>query len=321
MKRLINYSFFFLLVISLMSCLKDKDYKDGIIGHNVRSQNIVELAFPNSTSHETKKSLDIANKDTIIKLIPVRLASDAVADKDIILTLDTTLTTSYIDEHIEDVPNLEYFNSSIGSLESGLTVTIPKGSNEGYITVKVNTSKFDPLYQYVLGYSIKSISDNSYVVSGLLNSHVFLFGAKNRFDGIYRATGTMIDYANSAFTGDYPYNYYLITQGPNSVAMWDDSRFGTFIHTMKNNGAGSGYGSFAPVFTIDITTGIVTSIVNYYGQPAGNGRSVEMDPSGVNKYDFGTKTLKVKYWMNQPAVFTPHRVAFDETFTYLRPRP
>lgn len=321
MKNIFSSAFLFFTLIFLSSCLKDKAYEDGLIGHKVENQNIIELAWPNNHDLETPLALDIVDKDTSIRVLPVRLASGMVASQDITITLDTTITTDYINDHLEDVPNLRYFNASVGSLESGLTVTIPAGSNEGYIVVKVNSANFNPAHQYVLGYAISSIGDaNTYKISGLLNSHILLFSAKNIFDGIYEATGTHIDYANAAFTGSYPFEYHLISQGPNSVAMWDNTWFGDYIHTMLNAGGASGYGSFAPVFIIDLTTGNVTSVVNYYGQPAGNSRSAEIDPSGVNKYDFDTKTLRVKYWMNQPTAWPGHRVSFDEIFRYIGPR-
>lgn len=135
----------------------------------------------------------------------------------------------------------------------------------------------------------------------------------NKYDGNYTMTGTMIDYTNSALSGKYPANVALITQSANSVAMWDLDYVRGYGHRILSGTSDSWYGDFAPVFTFDANNN-VTSVTNRYGQPAGNGRSGELDPSGVNKWDPATKTLKVKYWMNQPG--NTHRTLFDETFTW-----
>lgn len=134
----------------------------------------------------------------------------------------------------------------------------------------------------------------------------------NKYDGTYTLTGTMIDYSNANLTGKYPGNISLVTQDANSVAFYDNDAK-DYYHRILNGTSDSYYGSFAPVFIFDSNNNVIR-VENKYGQPSSNGRSAELDPSGVNKWDPVTKILKVKYWMNQPSVFTPHRVLFDETF-------
>ena len=79
------------------------------------------------------------------------------------------------------------------------------------------------------------------------------------------------------------------------------------------------YGSFGLIINFDASDN-VSSLSNYYGQPSGNGRSANVDPSGINKYDPATKTIKIKYWMDQPSVVTPHRTYFNETWKFVGPR-
>lgn len=315
MKRIINYSFLFLTVISLISCLKDKDYTDGIIGHKVDDQYIIELANANSASKKTTKSLDLVDKDTVIKLIPVRLASALSADQDIVVTLDTTYSSEYVAANVEDNPALVPFSAAVGSLESGLTVTIPKGSNEGYISVKLNTSKFDASKQYVLGYKIKSVSDPKYTVSGLLNSHAFVFSAKNKFDGVYSLTG----YHNRVpYT--FPYvdeEMYLVTVTGNSVACYWPGAPG-FGHPIGvGEGQLSWYGTaIGPVFVIDLATNDVVSAYNQGGATVISLYTNATGPGAMaNKYDPATKTLYVSWMYNN----NPLRGFFD-TFVYKGPR-
>ena len=137
----------------------------------------------------------------------------------------------------------------------------------------------------------------------------------NRFDGNYTLTGSMVDYSNATLTGKYPANVALISQSENSVALYDFEVAKGYGHSLISGSDNSHYGQFAPVFTFDENNNVI-SVTNYYGQPSENNRSAELDPSGENKWDPVTKTLKVKYWMNQPNVVTPHRVSFDEVFTW-----
>lgn len=316
MKRIINLSFLLLITLSFVSCLKDRDYVDGKIGHKVADQNIIELAWPGSASGQTTIAMDIANKDTSIRLIPVRLASAQVAANDIVITLDTSQTTKYVVDNIEDNEALLPFSSAIGSLESGLTVTIPKGSNEGYITVKVNSSKFDPAHQYALAYKIANVSDPNYLASGLLNTHVFVFSAKNRYDGVYKLTG---------FHNRVPYNFpyvdvemHLVTLTGNSVGVyWPEA--GSWGHPIGvGPGQVSWYGAaIAPVFVFDLSTNNVTSAFNQGGATVISLYTTTQGSDAMpNKYDPATKTLKVS-WMYSN---NPLRAFFD-TFVYVKPRP
>lgn len=83
------------------------------------------------------------------------------------------------------------------------------------------------------------------------------------------------------------------------------------------------YGSFGPVFTFDAITNKITSVTNFYGQPAGNSRSAQLDPSGSNQYDPNTKTMTIKFWMNEPnavPIAPHHRRLFINTLIYWGPR-
>lgn len=136
----------------------------------------------------------------------------------------------------------------------------------------------------------------------------------NKYEGNYTLTGTMTDYTSSSLTGFYPDDVNLIAQSSTSVALFDNDNNKDYYHHILSGGSASSYGEFCPVFTFDANNNVI-SVVNKYGQPsATRGRSAELDPSGVNKWDPTTKVLKVKYWMNQTGV-SGHKTLFDETFT------
>ncbi|WP_341839984.1 DUF4998 domain-containing protein [Chitinophaga caseinilytica] len=130
--------------------------------------------------------------------------------------------------------------------------------------------------------------------------------------GSFVCSGNMTDYTNATLTGPYPWNITLRQVNAHTLELVDDDQTHDVFHKILNGGSPSYYGSFGVVFTID-DANKVTAVVNKYGQPSGNDRSAQLDPSGVNKYDPVAKVLQVKYWMNQPGA--THRTLFDETMT------
>jgi hypothetical protein len=170
---------------------------------------------------------------------------------------------------------------------------------------------------YGIGFKINSVSQG--VISENDKAIVVGIGLKNRWDGIYMMSGTFVDYSNAAFTYYGDQQYELISTGPTSVKVFNDD-LGGYGYLFLNNGGLTYYGSFGLNVNFDANTNAITSVTNYYGQPSGNGRSATLDPSGVNNWNPATKTIRIKFWMDQPSVITPHRSAFNETWTYLGPR-
>jgi len=175
--------------------------------------------------------------------------------------------------------------------------------------------------EYALGVRLVSTSDANVKLSGNRNTQVVGLTIRNKYDGEYTMTGTMVDVTSAALVAKSPQRVHLITTGTNSVYLHNA---GTNVASFKDlfpilsGTAESAYGSFTPEFTFDANNNVI-SVVNAYGQPAANGRSASIDPSGVNKWDPATKTLRVKWFMTQPP--TPGiRTTFDFTFTYVGPR-
>ncbi len=190
------------------------------------------------------------------------------------------------------------------------TVNLAAGEFSRVVSVSLDKTKMDLSKQYGFGIEIASTSvgkiasdDGEALVNVLI---------KNAYDAAYVVSGSMTDAANASLTGDLPMNYHLITTGEKTVVGWSP-KYGDFYVDILNAGAGSVYGSFCPIFTFDPATNAVTAVTNYYGQPAGNGRYAQIDPSGINKYDPATGSIDVKFFMFQPSVIPlPNpRVSFD----------
>lgn len=232
------------------------------------------------------------------------------------VSLDTSLVSDY---NNANSTAFDYMPSDVFTFPS--SISIPANSLQGSGTVKVNITKLLTYgTSFATGFTITTVSGGPGKVL-TDHSHVTLVvQVKNKYDGEYTVTGTMVDYANSALTGPYPWDVYLVTKAANQSKLFDNVYTGDFYHMILNGSSSSYYGSFGVQFTFDANDN-VTSVVNIYGQPASNGRSAALDPSGINKYDPSTKTLDVKYWMDQPSVITPHRVSFTEHYEYVGPRP
>ena len=176
-----------------------------------------------------------------------------------------------------------------------LTVKIPKDSGEVVVPITITKATLDPSKQYALGLKITNVSEG--VISATGGYFVVKFLVKNKYDGLYRVTGTMVDLTSASLTGNYPLEFELRSTGANTSAVFDHGT-GTQTHLILSGGAPSQYGSFGLNLTFDLLTNKITSVVNSYGQPASNGRSAGLDPTGINAYDPATKTIRIKYFFS-----------------------
>ncbi|MEI8272356.1 MAG: DUF1735 domain-containing protein [Paludibacter sp.] len=320
MNKIINKIFPILtlaFVLTMTACLNDSDYSNNLIGtKNTANQNFVEVHLTSAdTTNAVSRAYDGFNRDTTINFIPVNLTSGP-ATSDVTVTFELLNATNAAMAKLIAAGNAIPDPTKFIVLNTGNSVTIPAGSSTGYIKVKFNPSNFGGFYSF--GVKLTAVSDPKYTLSNLVTGFV-KFGIKNQYDGDYTLTGTLVDAANAGIVGAYPNEVYLETLDATSVVMYDVTA-GNFYHLIKSGGALSMYGTFAPIFHFD-GSGNVTSVTNYYGQPASSTRSGELDPSGINKYDAATHKLSVSYWMNQPSVIAGHRTHYVEVFTYIGKRP
>ncbi|XWW46994.1 DUF1735 domain-containing protein [Fibrella sp. USSR17] len=167
-------------------------------------------------------------------------------------------------------------------------------------------------------------TDNNLAVSSNYGYKIILVKLKNKYDGVYRPTGTLVDVTNSAFsslaTAGRQVDYTLETVSATKCVLTYNNSPGTPFW------AGTGistYANFAPVIEFDPATDKIISVTNYYGQPASNTRSAQLDPTGVNAFNPANRSIRIKYQMRQPSVVTtpPNiRAVWDEQWTFLRER-
>jgi len=275
-----------------------------------------------------------------VQLITVR--RDAVSQSDVNqpLTVKLTAIADSIDVYnaatgqtFEQLPDsLFTLVAGQGVTRSGnvYTVTFDPGVTAVTIPIAVNGAKWDLTHTYGLYFKItdaggKQISaDHKESFAGI--------AVKNKWDGIYEVSGSMTDFTNSSlqhvnvWLSSHGYDnetYELRTAGPTTCYVFDPIVYGDYIVPITSGTNLSGYGSFALVVESDPATDKIAKVTNYYGQPAGNGRSAGLDPSGVNAYDAASKTIQIKYnLLGGPGTSSPTqiRTQWNETWKWIGDR-
>ncbi|MBC7828370.1 MAG: DUF1735 domain-containing protein [Chitinophagaceae bacterium] len=307
MQKISKVSILFSACVALLmtgsGCLKDKLSDDEQTNPDIPgSPSVVELPGPlrvtNSYRTSYAVSLISSTKDTTFDMVPVRLASDQPATEDIQVELEfaPALLSAYNDSTgshlIQPAANLYKFGN-------GLTVTIPKGSREGFLSLTARPSDLEGA-DYGFAFRIKSVSNSKYLVSGNFNNAIVIVGVRNKYDGVYSLKGYSLRAGDAALTGNFTgASRGLITTGPNSV-IWDDL-------AVWGDGV-SGIGIGEPEFAVNPTTNKVTIT-----SPGGAMNA----PGYDSRYDPATRTFFISFtWGAGPAA----RLSRD-TLTFVSPRP
>jgi hypothetical protein len=322
MKKLISLNKYLLsfvaLTIAIAGCVK----KDAYYKENTTETNRKQTVQLTGASDIITFARDVKpTKDTFV-LIDVRRYPNSNADLNQPLTVKLTKNSGLIDAYntANGTGYIELPANSYTLLGDINAITFQPGEAVKEIKISVDQTKLDLSEQYALGFSIADPGSNAVIVSSLKNG-LYAIGVKNKYDGHYQVTGTMVDLTNATLTGMYPMDVFLVTAGPNSVYMYDNA-IGGAAHSISSSGSLSYYGGYAPQFFFDANDN-VTSVENAYGQ-GNNNRSGMLDPSGSNKFKSSDHSLDVKYYMlqiNSTTLPPPKiRTTFDEHFKYLGPR-
>jgi hypothetical protein len=272
----------------------------------------------------------------------VTFKSDVVETKQLVNIYRDAITTGDMNKSMTvefsiNVDSLDSYNDAHGtefvlldpdaytlSIEPGL-LTFAPGESVKTIEITFNPLVLDLSQKHVLPFLIKDAT-NGFEVNQRLALAIVQTLPINKYDGVYEVTGdAWTDPVNGAITSAYPFTWQLHTTGENSVAAFDPDVFGDYIMPILNGGASSGWGSFTPEITFDNATGDIVSIVNFYGQPAGNTRSVVYDPAvGINKWNESDGSVDMTYKMKQTnqAALAPEfiRGNYNEHLEFKGPR-
>lgn len=298
------------LAVTFNGCLSDPLYNDGTTQsvRNIGNDNFVEIHLTSQdNTNIVNLSFDNSDKDSTYNFVPIHLTSANGAVEDVSVTFDV-LTSTTNDIIMDSLVNIEgniIPTSKYSIANANNTVTIPKGSYDGFIKIKIKPSDFLG-FNSVLGFKLKTVSGTTYKLSNLSVGYV-TFGIKNQYDGKYSAKGYFIH--PSLGTSTFNYTGGLA-----------ESLSTLSANTVEKLQAGD------RAIAVDITVTSVTEVVNgktvykvsinLPPYPGANGQ-VDIDPTGktVNYYDPSTKTFELYYWYNNAA----HRI-IRETLTYQGPR-
>jgi hypothetical protein len=262
----------------------------------------------------------------IMYSVQLNIASNTPPTQDVTVTLaiDTAVLGAYNRAQLALDSTFVFFQL-YPHIKIPTTAVIKAGSRTASINVEIDsTTAVDVTQKWMVPLSLVSVSSADITVATNMNTYLLSLVIKNKYDGIYSSSGTMVDVTNANFTGYYPNTIELISTGAFQCAVQDNT-IGGIYHAFLNAGNLSYYGNFGLVVNFNPDgSGNIVSVTNYWGQPASNTRSAELDPTGVNKWDSSTKDIQIKYFMKQPSVVSapPNiRTMFDETWTYTGARP
>jgi hypothetical protein len=328
------------LAILGTGCLKDNDYEDQQFGTQVQDARAISFPLSRSVSSVTYGVLSSLDPVTVQgPFIAMEAPNAQSADVHYTVQIDDALVTA--DPSLTIMPPAEYsfdLNRSIvtGYMFDSIIINLPHSSN------------LDPNLTYGIGVRLVS-ADNGFTVAGNMSSLLLKFTVKNKYDGVYRNTGTFVDHTNPLFADRYPLEYRLVTTGPTSVDVqllvngsWDPA------YLFFNGTGGSFYGNYGLTMSFDPTNNdIISDLHNYYGDPskattavgtpsagtgppdyaASNTRRAVLDPTGVNRWEDpgagpNTAFITIKHQMLQPSVVpSGPRCEFDELWERTGDRP
>ncbi len=299
-----------ILVMSLLSlgitgCLKDNLYDDNEI-QSTRPTNgqpkVIELKVAaNNLTHFATLAFPNGSKDTVVNLVPVTLATADGAPEDINITigLKPSLVDDYNADPINGGASYDVPTASMFTLVNNGVVTIAKGSNVGYLQIKMVPSNFIG-HDWALGFVINSIDKSAYTISGNLNIAVIAVATKNQYDGLYNATG-----------------FFQHPTSPRSFNLT-----GQKVKTFNANTITKALGDLGDNTPINITVNADNTVTITAGPGASGSTALVGNyndltrPQYNNTYNPATKTFLLSYGYPMP---TPTRT-ITEKLVYTGPR-
>ena len=199
---------------------------------------------------------------------------------------------------------------------SGNTLTFGPGEANKPVELTINPEGLDFTLLYGIPIRLSNPSDG-YVLQEAKQTVILQIIVKNSYDGKYTVTGTMVD-ATAPQLGPYlpSWEALMVTAGPNSVYVIDNTYSGQVYHPIFDNNAvaPSVYGNFGLVFEFNSDgSGEILNFENYYNDPAPRHRTAHL-VSG--SYDPATKSMDIVYTMNQDNLANPVRSTFTEHWAY-----
>lgn len=267
------------LILATTSC-KDQDfddYKIQSVDNHGSDHKIISMAVT-ATSNAEFVVVAVNHTPELIEysLLPVVLNSKDGAPEDIHVKLvpaqdsldsyNARNKTKYI---MADSPGAPVY-----TLLDDAVVTIPKGSNVGYLKIKAVSNDFLGSTS-AFAYKIESVQEPGYTISGNHKFGIVVFIGKNDYDGLYQADGELIGHQSASGPIDYK-DFKMATSG---------------LYNLIFNAVAGTNTTFTSVeveATIDPATNLVSLVATANGVPL-------VFADAKNHYDPETKTFYLHF--------------------------
>lgn len=310
-----------LMTLALSSCLNDlEDYMGGFSGAPATAE-ILDRPSP-ATGLMVKQFVDPTKKIDITLRINIAVANPLNVATKITLALDNDLIAAYNAEKGYTGLDAGLAVPDAGLLFTSMDVTVPAGKTEAVFAFQVDPTKIaNPAALNIIPVKIAS-AENGVVVSGNFGTSLVQILGRNSWDGIYKVSGSLVDYTTAAFAGYYPKDIHLITTGAwtcDRYDAWDESFWYIFD---AGGGSLSYFGNFSPYFKFDASNN-VAAVINAINDALPRGRKAVLytGAGAINKFDPVTKTLDVMFYLSQETTVPKLRTLITEHYVYVGPRP
>lgn len=303
MQKIFLITIFLAAVLSLNSCMKDKDFDEHKFGLKDIEESAVGVGFPESSNDIN--TVSIMNESTAqnFEIALVKIFSDQPADQDLHITVESkpSLITDYNNANNGNLLPLPAAAYSITSM----TAVIPKGERNATLQLVINSAstQLDITRTYALGFTIKTVQESGITIAENYKDILVGVVISNVYDGIYELRSVTAHPTNPILAGTVgPVDVALITNGATSVIT------GT-RHAWANGSGSSLPAGYNTIFTIDPTTNNVTV-------SDASGIGFTNSPGYPSRYDPASRTIYAKW---QYAGSGGNRV-FTDTLVYQGPR-
>lgn len=185
----ILFSFSFIILLG-ESCLKSgSDYESALIQSNRNAgtdTRLVEFALTatNQSNLNTIALAPVFTSDTTIG-IPIVFSSKSPASTDIKVTIKVvdSILTNYNNDTTTEHDIYKQANPDFYTVADNWTAIIPKGSNVGYLKIRVNPKDyFLNDTSYALPLAIQSVDQRDIAISGNLKTAIAIIVTRNQYD-------------------------------------------------------------------------------------------------------------------------------------------
>ncbi|HVF95905.1 MAG TPA: hypothetical protein VM871_01205, partial [Flavisolibacter sp.] len=314
------YLFLVLITIAVMSSCKREN---SILEKGVLYNGPIQVTFNNYEGVEGSmayKKAELVLKDSLQDAnVEIKLANTtgtAPTDIYVYLTKVDAIVSNYNTVNGGALTPLSNTSDAI-VFDFSKPVVIKQGTRKTNISLKVNPGKFDLSKQNAIGIGILRVEGGGATISSTNQSKVVVeFGARNKYDGVYRLLGI---HNRPTYEFRYDQTMHLISQGESSVIFfWPEANsVGHPIGTGPDPSVDvSWYGpTIAPVIVFNTANNVVSSVFNNPPNPTPITRFDGATGTNVSRYESGTKRIIVHWNYNN----NPQRAFFD-TLTYIGPR-